>query len=65
MSFGSEFPDGRLCAEPSGKLYRLREAIEMSKRLGGPLIDKEYEEFRIKKIIQKKSRAIILIVALF
>ena len=21
MSFGSEFPDGRLCAEPSGKLY--------------------------------------------
>lgn len=49
MSFGSEFPDGRLCAEPSGKLYRLREAIEMSERLGRPLTDKEYEEFRIKK----------------
>lgn len=49
ISFGSEFPDGRLCAEPSGKLYRLREVIEMSEGLGRPLTDKEYEEFRIKK----------------
>ena len=49
MSFGDEFPDGRLCAEPSGKLYRLREAIAMSERLGRPLTDEEYEEFRIKK----------------
>ncbi len=49
MTFGSEFPDGRLCAEPSGKLYRLREAVEMSKKLGRPLTDREYEEFRIKK----------------
>lgn len=49
MSFGSEFPDGRLCAEPGGKLYRLREAVEMSKKLGRPLTAKEYEEFRIKK----------------
>lgn len=49
MSFGSEFPDGRLCAESNGKIYRLREAIKMSERLGRPLTDEEYEEFRIKK----------------
>lgn len=49
MSFGSEFLNGRLCAEPSGKIYRLREAIEMSENFGRPLTDKEYEEFRIEK----------------
>lgn len=46
-SFDNVFSDGRLCVEPSGKLYRLREAIALSEKLGRPLTEKEYEQFRI------------------
>ncbi len=44
----TSIPDGRLCAEPTGKTYRLREAIALSEELGRPLTEEEYEEFRLK-----------------
>lgn len=48
LSFGEEFPDGRLCAEPSGKKYRIRDAIQLVEQLGRPLTEEEYERFREK-----------------
>lgn len=45
--FGEEMPDGRLTAPSSGKIYRLREAILLSKRLGRPLTEHEMKEYEI------------------
>ena len=46
--FGEVMPDGRL-TEPSGnKVYRLREAILQSKRLGRPLTESEMKQFEEK-----------------
>ena len=35
--FGEVMPDGRLTMSSGGKVYRLREAILLSKKLGKPL----------------------------
>lgn len=45
--FGEEMQDGRLTASSDGKLYRLREAILLSKRLGRPLSEEEMKQFEI------------------
>lgn len=46
--FGEAMSDGRL-TEPSGnKVYRLREAILQSKRLGRPLTESEMKQFEEK-----------------
>ena len=45
--FGAAMPDGRLTAPSNGKIYRLREAILLSKRLGRPLTDEEMKEFEV------------------
>ncbi len=45
--FGEKMYDGRL-TEPSGeKVYRLREAILLSKQLGRPLSDDEMKKFEV------------------
>lgn len=45
--FGELMPDGRL-TEPSGdKVYRLREAIIKSKKLGRTLTKEEMKQFEI------------------
>ena len=43
MRFGEEMPDSRLTEPSDGKVYRLREAILLSKRLGRPLTQDEME----------------------
>ena len=40
-------PDSRLTEPSDGKVYRLREAILLSKRLGRPLTQDEMEQFVI------------------
>lgn len=45
--FGEEMPDGRLTAPSIGKVYRLREAILLSKQLGRPLSEEEMKRFEI------------------
>ena len=40
--------DGRLTEPSDGKIFDYRKMLEMVKRLGRPLTDKEAEEFRIK-----------------
>lgn len=45
--FGEEMPDGRLTAPSNGKVYRLREAILLSKQLGRPLSEEEMKRFEI------------------
>ena len=47
MRFGEEMPDSRLTEPSDGKVYRLREAILLSKRLGRPLTKDEMEQFVI------------------
>lgn len=47
MRFGEEMPDSRLTEPSDGKVYRLREAILLSKRLGRPLTQDEMEQFVI------------------
>ena len=47
MRFGEAMPDGRLTEPGDGKVYRLREAILLSKRLGRPLTDNEMKQFEI------------------
>lgn len=46
--FGERMPDGRLTAPANGKVYRLREAILLSKQLGRPLSQEEMKEFEVK-----------------
>lgn len=45
--FGEAMPDGRLTSPTDGKVYRLREAILLSKQLGRPLSPEELKQFEI------------------
>ncbi len=45
--FGEEMPDGRLTALSDGKVYRLREAILLSKQLVRPLTQEEMRQFEV------------------
>lgn len=45
--FGQAMPDGRLTSPSDGKVYRLREAILLSKQLGRPLNEEEMKKFEI------------------
>lgn len=45
--FGERMPDGRLTAPSDGKVYRLREAILLSKQLGRPLTQEEIRQFEV------------------
>ncbi|MDE6566810.1 MAG: hypothetical protein K2K70_03630 [Lachnospiraceae bacterium] len=45
--FGDEMPDGRLTAISDGKVYRLREAIFISKQLGRQLFQEKMKEFEV------------------
>lgn len=44
--FGFSMNDGRLTI-PSEKLYRIKDAINLSKKLGRPLTDEEMKAFEI------------------
>lgn len=43
--FGEAMKDGRLTNPSNRKVYRLREAILLSKRLGRPLTQEEMKQF--------------------
>lgn len=43
--FGEAMPDGRLTEPSEGKVYRLREAILLSKKLGRPLTKDEMRAY--------------------
>lgn len=45
--FGEVMSDGRLTAPSDGKVYRLREAILLSKQLGRPLSQEEMKQFEV------------------
>lgn len=45
--FGTEMKDGRLTEPSDGKIYRLREAILASKKLGRPLTKEEMKHFEV------------------
>lgn len=45
--FGEAMPDGRLTAPSDRKVYRLREAILLSKQLGRPLTPEEMKQFEV------------------
>ena len=45
--FGEKMPDGRLTEPSDGKVYRLREAILLSKQLGRPLTQEEISQFEV------------------
>ncbi len=45
--FGEAMPDGRLTAPSENKVYRLREAILQSKKLGRPLTEDEMKQFEV------------------
>ena len=45
MRFGEEMPDSRLTEPSCGTVFRLREAILLSKRLGRPLTKEEMQSF--------------------
>ena len=45
--FGEEMTDGRLTEPSDGKVYRLREAVLLSKRLGRPLSEEEMKQFEV------------------
>ena len=47
MRFGEVMPDSRLTEPSDGKVFRLREAIILSKKLGRPLTKEEMEEFTL------------------
>ena len=47
MRFGEEMTDSRLTEPSAGKVFRLREAILLSKRLGRPLTKEELQEFAV------------------
>ena len=48
MRFGESMPDSRLTEPSDGKIYRLREAILLSKRLGRPLNQQEMSKFLVR-----------------
>lgn len=43
--FGEAMTDGRLTTPSNGKVYRLREAILQSKKLGRPLTEEEMKKY--------------------
>lgn len=45
--FGEIMADGRLTVPSDGKIYRLREAILLSKKLGRPLSEEEMRQFEL------------------
>lgn len=45
--FGEMMTDGRLTMPSDGKIYRLREAILLSKKLGRPLSEEEMKQFEL------------------
>ena len=45
--FGEAMPDGRLTEPSDGKIYRLRDAIAETKRLGRMLTESEMKKFEI------------------
>ena len=45
--FGEKMSDGRMTEVSNGKVYRLREAILLSKRLGRPLTENEMKQFEV------------------
>ncbi len=45
--FGELMPDGKLTSPSDGKIYRLREAILLSKQFGRPLSKEEMKQFEI------------------
>ena len=47
MRFGEDMPDSRLTEPSDGTVFRLREAIILSKKLGRPLTKEEMEEFTL------------------
>lgn len=47
--FGEKMSDGRMTEVSNGKVYRLREAILLSKRLGRPLTENEMKQFEVNK----------------
>lgn len=46
-SFGEALPDGRLTSPSNGKVFRLREAILLSKQLRRPLSQEEMKKFEV------------------
>lgn len=49
--FGEAMPDGRLTSPSDGKVYRLREAILLTKQLGRPLSPEEMKQFEYSIIL--------------
>ena len=47
--FGEAMPDGRLTEPSDGKIYRLRDAIAETKRLGRMLTESEMKKFEINR----------------
>ena len=47
MRFGEDMPDSRLTEPSDGKVFMLREAILLSKRLGRSLTKEEMKKFTI------------------
>lgn len=47
LRFGEAMPDSRLTEPSDGKVFRLREAIILSKKLGRPLTKDEMKEFSL------------------
>lgn len=45
--FGEAMPDGCLTAPSENKVYRLREAILQSRKLGRPLTESEMRQFEV------------------
>lgn len=45
--FGEDMSDGRLTKPSNGKVYRLREAILLSKQLGRTLTEEEMKKFEV------------------
>lgn len=45
--FGDAMPDGRLTVPSNRKVYRLREAILETKKMGRPLTEEEMRKFEI------------------
>ena len=45
LSFGEEFPDGRLCEKGNYRPFKLREALSLSEKLGRELTGEELDAF--------------------
>lgn len=47
--FDEAMPDGRWTEQSDVKVYRLRKAIDLHKRIGRPLIEEEMQEFIVEQ----------------